>query len=163
MQKPAQKPSTILIGKMPFIRQYPLFQNIRVPSYLKHIHIVVSFNNECVYPQESFNDSFVICTQVCAHSDRLFTVIHPVSHRLKGIMTDSHRLDTKVIDHKIIICRYFPEQRHIDGADTLLQCDAFNGSCRGIHRQPVFSRQHTDGCYMIRMLVCYENSGQIRG
>ena len=124
---------------MPFIRQYALFQYIRIPANLKHIDIVIGFYKKCGYSRKTFDHSVRIYTEIRTHSDGTVTVLDPVCHRLKSIMADFYRFYKQILYRKIIIRGYLVKERHIKRAETFLLHDSLYSALCGIHRYSVFT------------------------
>ena len=88
MEKSAQKPSCIFIGKMPPISQYPLLQIIWVFSHLKHADIVICFQEQGIQPLKMLHNIIIIFPKVCCNPYRTAVMLNPEANRLCCIMRD---------------------------------------------------------------------------
>ena len=103
MDQSCQKLSCPLIGKVPFISQYPLFQIIRIRSDLKHIDIMVCLQQKSIHPLQGFYCIIIVIAKVCYDRSLFPSMSKPVSHRICSIMGNPHGIAAYILDHQFFI------------------------------------------------------------
>lgn len=149
---------TGLIGKMTVTAQDPLFQTPRTSrTFLKHFHVVVGFEHQCVGMAYAFADQSCEMAEVGGKTNVPRRGAQDKANRVLRIMRDAEGLNGNIADFKT----------RARGKEVKLRSQPENtfdfvlGVAVAIHRDPQLISQADESADMVGMLMSGQNSRKV--
>ena len=145
---------------MTFVPHDSLFQIVGIGSYLKHMDIVIGFQQNRIQILQILHRICIIFSKIGRDSHSFLILLKAVSARFICIMRNGKCMDINISHPKILIYMDFPVKPVRHFPQSFVFADSSQGSGSGIDWNLILPAEYPQSLNMVGMFMGDQNSVQ---